>query len=117
MHLKHNDHLWGLANAVEANKCRHNESKFVRTKKESCHANVEGKLKEISKWDSFHAALVEIEEGTAVEELLDSDDEDELMDSGNIAEAYFSRKDDSSGGDSDSDDDVIGYPRVYAARA
>ena len=67
MCLKHDHLLWSLSGVVEANKCRQNYSKSLRTKKSVHREKVENKLKEITEWDSFHDALSEIEDSTVVE--------------------------------------------------
>lgn len=118
MYLKYNDRLWDIADVVEANNRRKNESKSLKTKKAAHRAKVEDKLKEITEWDEFYAALADIEEDAAVEELLDSDDEDEVMNSGNVAEVDLCDEDDSSEEESDSDDDdYMALARADAARA
>ena len=69
--------MWSLYDVVEPKKCHQNESKSLSTKKSVHCAKVENKLKEITEWDDFYAALADIEESTAVEELLGSGNEDE----------------------------------------
>ena len=57
----HSHRMISLSDAAEVRKCRQNDPKSLRTKKSDHRAKAERKLKEISKWDDFYAALVNIE--------------------------------------------------------